>query len=313
MSLLDTTSFRLWDEDPIAAVAQDMAVPGTYPLWLGRFAHLSSTSLGMFRRCPRQFYKRYILGEKERPGEALVIGSTFHESLEHNYLQKIESHEDLPLSEVIEYLQDAAVPKVLEEAGGADEIRWDVGGDTTLAVDRMRSDSERITSAYHQTVLPRIQPVAVEQRFEWRPDGFPVPIIGYLDTITDDARTVDTKTGKQVQRKLKPSWQLQGLIYANAVGLPVEFHSISRAKTPAICTSLESDEMVIHPEQRQSENLVSLMRLMVEQIAWFYSLYGPDEEWPATGRLADWSQNLLPCKMCGWQKDCPAWAGEEIR
>ena len=54
------------------------------------------------------------------------------------------------------------------------------------------------------------------------------------------------------------------------------------------------------------------MRLMLDQIEWFWHRYGPDEEWPATGRLADWSQNLLPCKMCAWQKDCPAWSGETL-
>ena len=88
-----------------------------------------------------------------------MIGSTFHETLEYTQRQKIDSHEDRPLSGRIEYLQDAAAPKVLEEAGGKDEIRWDVGGDATMAVDRTRSDAERIITAYHRVVLPRIQPV----------------------------------------------------------------------------------------------------------------------------------------------------------
>ena len=305
-TFVDTTSFRLHDEDPVVEAVAD------YKRWLGVFDHLSPSSLGMFRRCPRQFYRRYIKGEKERPGEALIIGSSFHEGLEMNYAQKIDSHEDRPLSEVIQFLEDDAVPRVIENAGGKDEIRWDTAGDTTMAVDRVRSESSRILTAYHTVVVPRIQPVAVEQRFEWVPTGFPVKIIGYIDTITDDHRIVDTKTGKQVQKKIKPSWNLQGLVYANARQLPVEFHSVSRAKTPAICTPLESEDMVVRPDSRQAENLIKLMRLMIDQIAWYWERYGPDEEWPATGRLADWSQNLLPCKMCGWQKDCPAWAGEEL-
>jgi CRISPR/Cas system-associated exonuclease Cas4 (RecB family) len=303
VSYLDTTSFRLYDEVPVQPEV---------PRWLGHFTHLSPTSLGMFRRCPRQFYMRYILGKKEAPGESLVIGSMFHETLEFNYSQKIESHEDKPLSEIIEYLQDAAVPKVLDEAGGEGEIRWDHEADTATGVARARSDAERISSAYHTAVVPRIQPIAVERRFEWHPDGFPVPMIGYLDTITDAARVLDTKTGKQVSKKVKPSWQLQGLTYANATGFPVEFHSISRAKTPSIATALESEEMVIAPNLQQKENLIKLVKLALDQIAWYWARYGDSEEWPATGRLADWSQNLLPCKMCAWQKDCPAWAGESL-
>lgn len=305
-AFIDTTSFRLFDEVPVVPQTNDH----DDFRWLGIFRHLSPSSLGMLRRCPRQFQQRYIRGKKEAPGESLVIGSFFHETMEWNYRQKIESHEDRPLSEVVEYLGDAAVPKVLDEAGGADEIRWDVGGDTALAVDRARSDAERITSAYHASVLPRIQPTAVEQRFEWKPEGVPVKIIGYLDVITDDVRTVDTKTGKAVSKKIKPSWQLQGLTYANATSIPVEFHSISRAKTPSICTPLESDEMVINPQPQQAANLVRMIAMMADQIEYYMNRYGPDEEWPTLGRLADWSQNLLPCNMCAWKKDCPAWAGE---
>jgi hypothetical protein len=52
--------------------------------WPERIEHLSASSIGMFRRCPEQFRHRYILGEKERPGEALLIGSAFHTGLEFN-------------------------------------------------------------------------------------------------------------------------------------------------------------------------------------------------------------------------------------
>jgi hypothetical protein len=44
--LIDTTGFRLWDEDPKGgeAVAAEQR-------WLGFLHHLSPSSLGMFRRC----------------------------------------------------------------------------------------------------------------------------------------------------------------------------------------------------------------------------------------------------------------------
>jgi hypothetical protein len=148
--VLDTSSFL-----PAAPA------PVEPPRWLGQFAHISPTSLGMFRRCPRQFYMRYVLGKKERPGEPIVIGSMFHETLEWNYVDKITSHEDKPLSEMVEYLQDAAIPKVLADNGGEEEIRWD-GDDVAKGVARARNDAERIMSAYRTVVVPRIQPVAVE-------------------------------------------------------------------------------------------------------------------------------------------------------
>ena len=40
-------------------------------------------------------------------------------------------------------------------------------------------------------------------------------MIGYVD-VQDADRVLDTKTGKQASRKVKPSWQLQGRLYAQA-------------------------------------------------------------------------------------------------
>ena len=81
----------------------------------------------MLLRCPRQFQHRYLFGEKERPGEAIVIGSFFHETLEWNYRRRSSSHADNPLSDAVQYLQDEAVPKVIEQEGGEDKILWDTG------------------------------------------------------------------------------------------------------------------------------------------------------------------------------------------
>ena len=285
---------------------QEIAGASATLAWPPRIKHLSASSIGMFRRCPEQFRHRYILGEKEKPGEALLVGSAFHSGLEFNYLQKIDSHQDRELSELVEFLQDEGVPKVLEEAGGADEVAWD-SGDVEKGVAVLRNDSERILSAYRHTVTERIQPVAVEQKFSIPAE--PVPVIGYLDTCTVDNRVIDTKTGGQVARKLKPSWQLQGVLYSAATGWPAEYHSISRAKTPSICTALESDEMTVWPNPVEAQNVLATAKTVADMIAYLYTTLGPDQPWPTLGRFADWSMTFSPCTNCGWRKVCPAWAG----
>ena len=217
--------------------------------------------------CPEQFRQRYILGRKERPGEGLVIGSAFHEGVEYNYAQKIQSHEDRPTAEVVEYLQDVGVPKVLEEQGGAEEIAWD-GDDAVKGVDLLRRDSERILIRYHEDVVPRIQPVSLEEQLYIHDPRLRVPIIGYIDVrsayemvMDNDSvwvpdRVIDTKTGKQSVSKLKPSWMLQATIYSAMTNLPVEYHSISRAKVPKITTGLESSDMVFTPNEVKTENVI---------------------------------------------------------
>jgi RecB family exonuclease len=290
----------------VSSLAEFLATPAKEKPWPEKLHHLSASSIGMLFRCPRQFYRRYLLGEKERPGEAIVVGSFFHEPLEWNYQQKIASHADRPLSELVEYLHDAAIPKVLEEEGGADNIRWDTSLETA------RKDSERILSAYAHVVMPRIQPIGTESKFELEVDGLPVPIIGYVD-VWDEERTIDTKTGKQAVSKVKPSWRLQGGLYALATGRPTEYHAISRAKTPKIVTALESDEMVVQrPSEDQANNMRHLFRLAAAQISFYMTEYGYEREWPALGAVPDFTRNMLPCDFCGWRTGCPAWAGATI-
>lgn len=290
----------------MSSLQEFLGTPAREKPWPEQVHHLSASSIGMLFRCPRQYYRRYILGEKERPGEAIVVGSFFHEALDFNYRQKISSGVDRPLSEIVQYLGDVAVPKVLEEEGGIDNIRWDTDPNTA------HKDSERITSAYAHVVMPRIQPVGTEFKFELAVDGLPVPIIGYVD-VWDEERTIDTKTGKQAVSKVKPSWRLQGSIYALATGRPTEYHAISRAKTPKIVTALESEEMVVQrPSEDQANNMRHLFRLAAAQIAFYLTEYGLEQDWPATGAVPDFTRNMLPCDFCGWRQGCPAWGGATI-
>jgi PD-(D/E)XK nuclease superfamily len=264
--------------------------------------HLSASSIGMLMRCPRQFQHRYLRGEKERPGESLVIGGSFHNTLEWNYLTKIQSHVDQPIEDALQYFYDVAMPKAIEENGGADNIKWDDKPEAAV------SDAERITAAYYRHVVPRIQPTATEQKFTIEVPGVEVPVIGYIDVQEED-RVLDTKTGKQASRKVKPSWMLQGRTYSFAVQKPTEFHSVSRAKTPTIVTALESSDMIVPvPTETQMGEFTHLVNVAADLIRHFLDTYGVDDEWPTWGAIPDWSRNVLPCDMCGWRQGCPAWS-----
>lgn len=274
--------------------------------WLdNRIAHLSASSIGMFRRCPEQWRQRYVLGKKEPPGEALTIGNFFHETMQFNYSQKTWSRTDRPLSEMLTFLQDEAVPRVLEAAGGVNEISWDLE-DKWKALERARADSNRILSNYHAQVLPLVQPFETEQRLEWHITGVPVPVIGYLDVVAEGPEIVDTKTGKKVSNKVKPGWMTQGTLYASWSGIPVAYHSMSRAGK--IVTPLQSPELLVLPNQKEAVNLAETIKTMIHMIETLYENPGPDRPWPTWGKFADWSMSTLPCGYCGYRKDCVAWA-----
>lgn len=274
--------------------------PAAAALWLGRFSHLSSSSLTMLHRCPEQFRRRYILGERRQPNEAGVIGSVFHETMTWNFAQKIRTHDDRPLPEIVEYLHDKAWPDTLTREGGPDEVFWD-----SPNLDEPRRTAERITTAYRRQVTERVQPTAVEQRHEKAlPGVLPVPLVGYLDTETDFT-IIDTKTGRQAVKKPKPEWVLQSGIYQIFRPKPVHIHTISRAKSPSIWTPLDEPRLLLTYIPEREQETKRTLRDLAAHIEHYMNRYGPDDPWPTLGTLHDWA-----CNYCGWRKVCPAWAWE---
>src|SRR5262252_1769183 len=86
----------------------------------GYLAHFSASGLRLLRVCPEAWRRRYILGQKERPGEALTLGKAVHSAIGYSHTQKITSHEDLPVLEVVTYYEDKAWPDAVEADGGND-------------------------------------------------------------------------------------------------------------------------------------------------------------------------------------------------
>lgn len=273
--------------------------------WLdGYIRHFSASSLRLLKICPEAYRQRYILGLKERPGEALTVGKAVHAAVGFSHEQKISSHEDLPVPEVVEYYHDKAWPDAVEMDGGESEIRWD--GKPEVA----REDGRRVTVAYHAAVSPRIQPLAVEQRFDITIPGVPVHFTGFLDVV-EETDVIDVKTGKQVQRKPDANWRTQGLIYLAATGKAVHFHSVSRAKTPSIATPLESPDMVVAPHPSLAATVNDLLLNHARLVEWYFTQLGPDQPWPQNGLLMDYKGGPA-CNFCGFRKWCPAWEWERV-
>jgi len=271
--------------------------------WLdGYIDHLSATGLRLLRVCPEAYRQRYILGKKERPGEALTLGKAVHNAIGYSHEKKIVSHEDLPVPEVIEYYHDVGWPKALEDDGGEEAVRWDAKPDDA------RRDGERVTRAYHTAVSPRVQPVAVERRIEYVVPGIAVPVIGYID-VEEESNLVDLKSGKQVTRKPDANWRVQGSVYSAFVGKPTHFHSVSRAKTPSIATPKESPDMVVNVLEGQRFHVERTLRDYAKQIEWYFATYGPEDPWPTNGVFMDYKGGAA-CGFCGFRGDCVAWEWE---
>jgi PD-(D/E)XK nuclease superfamily len=283
-------------------IALDIAqyLDANRPPWTLPIEHLSATSLGMLARCPEQFRQRYVLGRKERPGEALVIGTAVHLAAEQNFAQKIASHADLPAHEILAWYDDVGFPQALDEREEAgDEVIWNTSPDGA------RERGRAITYAYHGVVSPRIQPLATESRVEAN-FGAPVPVIGYSDVETVD-KIIDIKTGNKARRQIKPEWRIQAGIYSTIAQKPVDFHCVSATETThkaSILTPLESPELSIWLPPEAREETKRNVRVMAAMAQNFMDAIGPDDPWPTLGQVHPWA-----CGYCGFRAGCPAWKG----
>jgi CRISPR/Cas system-associated exonuclease Cas4 (RecB family) len=267
--------------------------------WNLPIAHWSASSFADFNRCPRHWQERRIKKQRERSGEAMLVGRAIHWAMEVNYRQKIQSGEDLSLVELVDYFRDLAFSQVIAEdlEQTAQEPAWDTDFETA------RERGALMLAAYANTVAPRIQPIATEQ--EIRVDiGLPVPVIGFIDVETE-LTVIDLKSGKKKRSKPKEDWRIQAAVYGHARQKPVEFHTLSATvatNAVSIVTPLEAPELLCAPSAPERQAQINTLHQLSKMACFYMATIGPDDPWPTLGRWHDWA-----CDYCSFRETCPAW------
>ena len=168
--------------------------------------HLSFTQLNMFLRCPRQYEYRYIRGIKVPPSGAMVQSRVWHETLERNYRQKIDSDRDLALGEMQEFFAaqfDAAL--------AGEEIAFE----PDEKPGKLKDQGTAIVAAHHKTIAPAVRPLLVEERFTVNlGEDFPFDLVGVWDLVERDGTIVDNKAYGKAPRQEDLDKDLQFTAYA---------------------------------------------------------------------------------------------------
>lgn len=162
---------------------------------------LSNSSISMYLRCPAQYYFRYVLNYVIPPKVVLIKGSAVHKGQEINYKQKIDSHEDLKTSDVMEVVADEFTKLVSDVEVAPDE---DVGKELDEAVG--------MGKAYHEEIAKTVQPLAVEQEIRIQHNDFTLQ--GYIDVIEEGGIIRDTKTKTRLPEQSEVDKDLQLSAYA---------------------------------------------------------------------------------------------------
>lgn len=148
--------------------------------------HLSTTQLMMLARCPKQYEFRYILGIRQPPGVALVIGKSTHAANELDLRSKMAWGTLLDEAEV----QAAAAAHVRTEWASEPPELADGDPDQGEAIDQ----AVALATTYHREIAPGVQPTALEREFRLEIEGCNFDLVGFKDVEEGGDRIRDTKT-----------------------------------------------------------------------------------------------------------------------
>lgn len=172
--------------------------------------HWSPSSLDMLFTCPESFRRRYIEGDKIPPGIAMIRGTAVHGAANVNFSQKIETHEDLSVSDI----KDAAAAGFEAELAGGYLLTSDEEGQGAKNVLGAAKDQAVMMAECHAVQqAPQYQPAMVEQGFNIALPG-DRDLLGYIDMADVDGVVVDLKTASKKKSQADADNSLQLTAYA---------------------------------------------------------------------------------------------------
>lgn len=203
--------------------------------------------------------------------------------------QKVASKTDLPLEEVLDAFSDSYDLEVQGADPSEDENPLS-GKDSGAA----------LVKKAHADVLPKIQPVFVEEPVQFRIDG--VPYSGVIDLVDDKRRVRDWKTTKR-----RPS-AAGGLYITQMTGYALAY----RQKTGLVESEVVLDHL-IRTKLPQYLPIASGGPIDNGAIVTFAKIVSDVSAQIQEGRFLPNGLMSQACTWCGYTQICPAyreWAGD---
>lgn len=173
--------------------------------------HLSPSSLETLSKCGERWRRVYVEGERIPPGMAMLRGTGVHKGIEANMSQKIETHVDLPASDIV----DAAVAGFEAELAGGFELSAD---EVSIGAKKVIGDTKDVVADLAELaankMCPEYQPTLVEQRVRVLLPQSSHDLVGIIDLVDDKGRVIDTKTSAKSMTQGDADSSMQLTAYA---------------------------------------------------------------------------------------------------
>jgi len=162
---------------------------------------LSPTQVRCFMDCHARWWFKYKLKQPDPPNGNLALGRAVHWALTQNFLQKVETYEDLPLTGVL---------ALFRESWARESDRAEFRDDEQPS--QLGLSGEALIVKYLDEVAPAIEPATVELHVEGEIGG--VRVQGFIDILDVDGRIIDIKTAKASPNNIEPMNRFQIATYS---------------------------------------------------------------------------------------------------
>lgn len=199
--------------------------------------YLSYSSINLFLTCSEAWKRKYLLKEPQSTTPALVFGSAFHGTIERYIAVKTQLGITEAGNLVDHWPEQWAANQTMycEWAADTPEQHFNEGI-------RLLSNPELTQMLNRLTPLADDDGLFMERKIELRVPGVPVPIIGYIDIVTNDGVPGDFKTSKYAWKQEKAKAEIQPLVYLAAMnqlgkpspGMRFRHYVITKTKEPKV-------------------------------------------------------------------------------
>jgi len=173
--------------------------------------HLSYSSINTYLLCPRSWRYRYLDKVDVPTSPALIFGSAFHEAVE-QYLVMRHSGDALPVAELFATMWEGQLER-------NEDVDWGDDTEESLAETATRMLTDDSIVAQIDSLKPLVVEDApvIEKYVTMTVPGVPVPIVGYIDIITEDGIPGDLKTSSRKWYGDKADQEMQPVFYLAAL------------------------------------------------------------------------------------------------
>lgn len=261
--------------------------------------YVSASQLELYWRCGEAYRRRYVEKEIIPPGFALLVGTGLHCGAEHNFRQKIDSHVDLPVDDIVDAAVGGFLARVYKDGFELTTEEQAIGSKKTLAQHQDLVADLAELHALEQA--PDYQPTAVEKS-----TLIELPGSRDLLTITDlrdtEGRVVDLKTAlrKKNQREVDSSTALTAYAAAYRADHGVDPTAV---RLDTMLKSKSRERQVLESTRDETDYAVLAARIDTTVAAIDAGVFPPAS--PMSWQCSE--------KWCGYARTCPYYIPEKKR